>query len=326
MSKLSILLTGRRSAAPAIAVAFAMFSLSTARAFAATDWSAIQTAMHADGVVMPGDVLRFELVRQDLSMTVDGTAVPSFQVAAVSNGFVAFKPMANGHFYADGSLPTLESEMADMVPVLLTHPHIRITSIENRIINESPRLVWVHFEGTGTGTQLSGWIAAALAKIHDPQVGVTVIPGVNSIINPSQILPPKVLALFNEGFVEQLTDIFAFYLPRPNEQSIMLGNHVKAESGLGVGQSFYIQVPFSGGSDITLNIDFALRVEDLSEVQTLLRNGGFTITGQSNNFVDESRRLYFLHATASGDGFALGQVLLNIIDVIQANQAALGNR
>lgn len=326
MSKLSILRAGCGSAAAAIVVASALFSLSPARMFAATDWSAIQTNMHADGVAMPGGVLRFELVRQELSMTVDGVAVPALEVAAVSNGFVAFKQMANGQFYADGSLPTLESEMAAMVPVLLTHPHIRITSIENRIINESPRLVWVHFEGTGTGAQLSGWIAAALAKIHDPQIGVGVIPGVNSIINPAQILPPRVLALFNEGFVEQLNDIFAFYLPRPNEQSIMIGNHVRAETGLGVGQSFYIQVPFSGGSNVTLNIDFALRVEDLSQVQTLLRNGGFTITGQSNNFVDESRRLYFLHATASGDGFALGQVLLNIIDVIQANQSALGNR
>lgn len=323
MSKRSIFHLGRGSVAAAITMATALFSVSPASALAETDWSAIQTAMHADGVAMPANVLRFELVRQDLAMTVNGA---STQAAAVSNGFVAFKQMDNGQFYADGSLPTREWEMAAMIHVLLTHPHIRITSIENRIIKESPRLVWVHFEGTGDGARLSSWIAAALAAIHDPQVGVTVIPGVNNVFDPAKILPPEALAIYNRGFVEQLNDIFAFYLPRPNEHGIMLGDHIQAESGLGVGQSFYIQVPFSGGSHVTLNIDFALRVEDLSRVQTLLRNGGFTITGQSNNFVDESRRLYFLHATASGDGLTLGTVLYKIVNVIQANQTALGNR
>jgi hypothetical protein len=322
----TILQAGRTWAARAFAITLALFSLSAVKTYAATDWSAIQTIMQADGTMMPGDVLRFELLRQDLSMTVDGAAVPSYQIAAVTNGFVAFKEMAHGQFYADGSLPTQESELPGVVQALLAHAHLRITAIENRLINESPRLIWVHFEGTGTGAQLATWIAATLVRIHYPQVGVTVIPGVNNIIDPAKILPPKFLKLFDEGFVEQFTGIFAFYLPRPNESGIMLGDHVQAETGLGVGQSFYIQVPFSGGSNVTLNIDFALRVEDLIPVQNLLYNGGFTITGQGNNFVDESRRLFFLHATATGDGLALGQVLYNVIQVIQNNQNALGNR
>jgi Domain of Unknown Function (DUF1259) len=324
--RVNLLPSTRSDAARAFALAIVLFLLHTGTTFAATNWGAIQTAMKANGTVMPGDVLRFELVRQDLTMTINGTAVPAQEVASVANGFVAFKEMSNGQFYADGALPAQESEVTALQDALLKHAHIHITAMVNNLINESPKLVWVHFEASYHGEQLATWLATALDTIHSPQVGVSVVPGVNNIIDPSKILPPKVLKLFDEGFVEQLTDIFAFYLPRPNEHGIVLDNDVTAETGLGVGQSFYIQVPFSGGANVTLNIDFALRVGDLQPVETMLRAGGFTLSSQSNHFINESRHLYFVHATASGDGFSLGNTLYNVIQVIQNNQAAWGNR
>jgi hypothetical protein len=326
MTRLGSLLIVRRSVTTVFTLAVMLFLLPVQTAFAATDWSAIQTAMKANGIVFPGDVLRFELVRQDLTITVDGMTVPSYQVAAVTNGFIAFKEMRNGQFYVDGALPAQESEVTALQDALLMHANIHITAMVNHIINESPKLIWVHFEAIGSGTDLATWLATALDTIHSPQVGVAVVAGVNSIIDPSTILPPNVLTLFNEGFIEQLTDIFAFYLPRPHEHSIVLDHGVTAESGLGVGQSFYIQVPFSGGSNVTLNIDFALTAQELPAVQSMLRAGGFTLSSLSNHYVDENRRLYFLHATASGDGFALGNTLFNVIQVIQSSQSGHGNR
>jgi hypothetical protein len=188
----------------------------------------------------------------------------------------------------------------------------------NHLTNESPKLIWVHFEASDTnGTVLATWLAKVLEAIHSPQIGQVVIPGVNSIIDPSTILPPKILKLFDEGFVEQLNFIFAFYLPRPDEHEFLLSKNVTAETGLGVGQSFYIQVPFSGGSNVTLNIDFALRADELDAVQAMLRAGGFTVSSLSDHYVDENHRLYYLHASASGDGFALGTTLFNVIQLIQ---------
>jgi Domain of Unknown Function (DUF1259) len=321
MPRLSSSLIVHRLVATVFTLAVMLILLPVQTAFAATNWSAIQTAMKANGTVFPGDVLRFELVRQDLTITVDGTTVPPLEVAAVTNGFVAFKEMHNGQFYANGALPAQESEVTVLQDALLMHANIHVTAMVNHIINESPKLIWVHFEAIGSGTDLATWLAAALETIHSPQVGVSVVPGVNSIIDPSTILPPNVLTLFNEGFIEQLTDIFAFYLPRPHERSIVLGHGVTAETGLGVGQSFYIQVPFSGGTNVTLNIDFSLTSQELPAVQSMLRAGGFTLSSLSNHYVDENRRLYFLHATASGDGFAFGNTLFNVIQVIQNSSA-----
>jgi hypothetical protein len=302
--------------ARAAALAFVVFAMFSAKAFAATDWSAIQSALQADGTPMPGNVLRFELVRQTLAITVNGTAIPGYENAAVANGFVAFRPSWNGRFFADGSLPAQETELSALLAALGADPRIHVTAVAGRSVLETPKLIWVHFEANGDGASLAASLATALATLGNPQVGVTVIPGTDNVFNPASILPPKVLKLFDEGFVEQLTDIFAFYLPRPDEHEIMLGDE-RAESGLGVGQSFYIQVPFSGGSNVTLNVEFALRSEEIQPVEAALQAGGFAISSQTSNFVEDHPHLYFVHASGSGDGFALGDALFNAIEIIR---------
>ena len=308
-----------------IALALALFTLLCGRSFAATDWSAIQTALGANGVQLPGDVLRFELVRQDLTISVNGQAVPTEETAAIANGYIGFKAIGDSQFFVDGSLPAQETELSALELAIRHDSHIRITAIANNQILETPKLIWLHFEATGDGAEIATSLASALTTIHSPQINVTVIPGTNSVFNASSLLPPQFLKLFDEGFVEQLTDIFAFYLPRPDEQSISIGP-ARAETGLGVGQSFYIQIPFSGGTNqATLNIDFALRADEIQPVEDALRAGGFTISAQHNQFVDDSPRLFFVHASATGDGFSLGNTLYDVIQIIQQSSRNHGH-
>jgi hypothetical protein len=295
----------------------ALFTLFSSKSFATTDWSAIQTALGANGTEFPGDVLRFELARLDLTVTANGQTLPVNEVAEIANGYIGFKPAGDSRFFVDGSLPAQESEVSALQVALRQNSHIHITAIVNHQILITPQLVWVHFEATGDGADLATSLAAALKTIHSPQLGIIVIPGTNSVFNPSSILPPQYLKLFDEGFVEQFTDIFAFYLPRPDEHRLSVGP-VRAETGLGIGQSFYIQIPFSGGTNqATLNIDFALRADEIQPVEDELRAGGFTISAQHNQFVNDFPHLYFVHASASGDGFSLGTTLLDVIDIIQ---------
>ncbi|HUB20198.1 MAG TPA: DUF1259 domain-containing protein [Acidobacteriaceae bacterium] len=305
----------RRQLANALALAVVFFSFTPQKASAAPDWSAIQTAMGASGTEMPGNVLRFELYRSDLysSLTVNGVQP---YLGDVANGFVAFKPAYNGQIFADGSLPAQETELNGLETALRTNPHIRITGVGSHVILESPRLIWVEFEAEGNGADLAASIATALATIHSPQLNVGVIPGTDNVFDPSTILPPNFLKLFDEGFVEQMDDVFVFYLPRPDEHSINLRD-VRAEAGLGVGQSFYIEVPFEGGSNITIDIDFALRPEEVQGVEDILRAGGFTISSQANHYLDDGSNLQFVHATATGDGFNLATPLYNAIEVIR---------
>ena len=319
MPALGFVPLSRHPLAKALALAVVLFSFAGEKASAAPDWTAIQTAMGASGTEMPGNVLRFELYRSDLasSFTVNGTT-PA--LGAVANGFIAFKRSHDdgGEFFADGSLPAQESELNALETALRANTRVHITGIGSHVILESPKLIWVEFEAHGDGADLATSLATALAAIHSPQMDVGVVPGTDNVFDPSTILPPNVLKLFDKGFVEQFDLIFAFYLPRPDEHSISLDD-VRAESGLGVGQSFYIQVPFSGGSNITLDVDFALRPEEVQPVEDTLRAGGFTISSQANHYLFDDANLQFVHATASGDGFTLGGSLFSAIQLIHGN-------
>ncbi len=307
-----------RGSPTAIALVLALFTLFCSRSFAATDWSAIQAALGANGTEFPGNVLRFELSRLDLTITVGGQPLsPSSMNAAIANGFLGFKPTGGSKFFVDGSLPAQDSELVALQAALRADKRIHITAIVNHaVISVTPKLIWVHFEAKGDGAELATSLNEALKTIHNPQLGQNVIPGTNSVFDPS-LLPPEFMRLFDKGFVEQFNLIFAFYLPRPDERNITIGP-VKAETGLGIGQSFYIQIPFEGGTNnAILNIDFALRPDEIQPVEDVLRAGGFTISSQSSWFVSEYPRLYFVHASAAGDGFALGNTLLDVVRIIQ---------
>jgi hypothetical protein len=314
----------RSSVAKALALAFVFSLVFTGKTYAATDWSAIQSAMKVNGSLLPGNVLRFELVRKDLTVSVNGQVLNPFESQA-ANGFVAFKEIHDGWFFADGSLPAQESELPAVQTALRANTHIRITAITSRVINESPTLIWVHFEADGNGADLAATIATALAVMQNPQSGISVIPGTNTVIDPASILPPNFLKLFDEGYVEVLENVFAFYLPRPDENRIFLGGE-KAETGLGVGQSFYIMISVTGGTTASMDIDFALRADEVQAVEDTLRAGGFTVTSQSNWYDDDEPRLYFVHVTGSGDGFTLANTLYSVILIIQADSRRFGDR
>jgi hypothetical protein len=59
-----------------------------------------------------------------------------------------------------------------------------------------------------------------------------------------------------------------------------------------------------------------LRADEIQPVEDVLRAGGFTISSQNNWFVKDSPHFYFVHASASGDGFALGNTLLEVVNII----------
>lgn len=314
-----------RGSPRAIAVVLVLFTVICGKSFASTDWSAIQAALGADGTEFPGNVLRFELSRVDLTITVSGVAfTDERQNPAIANGFIGFKPMGGARFFVDGSLPAQDTELEALQAALRADKRIHITAIVNHAtVAVTPKIIWVHFEASGDGAELATSLNTALKTIHSPQTGTTVIPGTNSVFDPS-LLPPQFLKLFDQGFVEQFGLVFAFYLPRPDEHRITIGP-VRAETGLGIGQSFYIQIPFSGGTNAAvINVDFALRADEIQPVEDTLRAGGFTISAQNNWFVNDSPKLYFVHASAGGDGFALGNTLLDVIHIIQVK--SLQNR
>ncbi|HTZ90745.1 MAG TPA: DUF1259 domain-containing protein [Alloacidobacterium sp.] len=301
-----------------LTLTFALAAFSGGRVYAATDWSAIESAMKVNGVILPHDVMRFELVRTDIgNLTVNGQVIDENESAS---GFVSFKEIEDGNFFADGSIPVRDSELETLETALRQDTNIHITAIANRLAQETPSLLWLHFEASENGASLATSIASALATINSPQLNVFVLPGTENIISLSDI-PQQFQDLFKQGFLEQLGNSIVFYLPRPDEKRISLGR-VPAELGLGVGQSFYSTILGNVNSvTVTMDVDFALRKDEVQQVSDVLRSGGFSVTSQSNNFVDDNPSLYYVHAYATGNGFDFAQPLFTAVQIIQADSS-----
>lgn len=277
----------------------------------ATDWTLIQEALHASGICFPGNVLRVDLIRQDLSgLTINGRPVPSGEVAAIVNGFLAFKEVEPGRFYICGSLPALESELSELQSALRKTRAIQITSVAGKLSGESPHLKWVDIEVIGDGLAIATALDMALQTIQSPQLHVHASLDTHFTVDAAKLLPPQFIRLFQQGMTVQLADILAFYLPRPDERGILLRDSIPASTGLGIGQSFYIQPPsYEHGDSTAFHVDFTLREHEVQPVEDVLRAGGFAITSQSERYFGEHLHLVYVHATADGDGFALGATL-----------------
>ncbi len=66
---------------------------------------------------------------------------------------------------ADGDFVMYESEVQDVLKAL-RHANINIVAIHNHMIGEQPRVVFLHFWGTGSAADLAIGLRAALDKCN----------------------------------------------------------------------------------------------------------------------------------------------------------------
>jgi uncharacterized protein DUF1259 len=279
-------------------------SLGTARA---QDWNIIQTPLDADGLVLPGPVLHFDLVRSDISVTVNNQVLNSAEVA---NGYINFEPLQNGQYFVDGALPAQESEVPALSSALRTNTAVHISAVVNHAALEAPKLLWVHFEATGSASALTGDIAGALGVIGNPQRNVNAYP-----LRASDV-PAQFQSIFSAagGTITQLNGaVYEVVIPRPDESNYRLGA-VPASASLGVAVTFFVQ-PLSGNT-IALNSEFALDHAEVQDVIDALTKAGFKVPALHDHFLNDEKRLYFVHGFAVGDQNTLGTALLNSLPPI----------
>jgi hypothetical protein len=272
----------------------------------AQDRTTIRNALGANGLVN-GSVLHFDLVRSDLSITVNNQPVDPAEVA---NGYVNFKRLNKTTYFADGSLPAQEAEVPALEAALRKDTNIHISAVVNHAALEMPKLLWVHFEAEDTAANLTTNIAAALATINSPQKNVTAVP-----ITSSQV-PSQYQAILKQpgATITQLNGaVYEVVIGRPDESRYWLWN-VHALPALGIAETFYVQ-PLTG-STIVLNAEFALDRPEVQPVLDALKTAGFVTPALHDHFINDHERLFFLHGMAMGDVSTLANALATSLSPI----------
>ena len=271
---------------------------------AATDWKPIEQAIGKAGTIQPDGVYKIGLPRTDLHVKVGDVEVkPTLALGS----WIAFRKMA-AETMVMGDLVLTEDEVA---PVMgkLQEGHIEITALHNHLLNESPRVMYMHVGGHGEAVKLAQAIHDALALSKTPFTASAPAQ------QPEQIdLDTKQLdqALGRAGKING--GVYQFTVARA--EKIFEGEEARGAepipSSMGLATAINFQSTGSGRAAITG--DFVLLAAEVNPVIAALRANGIAVTALHSHMLDDSPHLFFMHFWANDDAAKLSRGLRAALD------------
>src|SRR6266404_7505336 len=134
----------------------------------ATAWKPVETSFGRSGKLQPDGVFKFSMPRKDLNVTVSGTSI---KAGLALGSWVAFKGDVADSMVM-GDLVLTEGEV-EPVMLKLQQGGVEITALHNHVLNESPRVMYMHIAGHGNAAKLAQAIHDALALTKTPAESAT---------------------------------------------------------------------------------------------------------------------------------------------------------
>src|ERR1041385_9169564 len=138
-------------------------AISQTTAQGSTDWKPVEMALGKAGSMQPGDVYKVSFPRSDLKVTAAGVEL---KPALALGSWVAFK--------RDGDMTVVMGDLvlteSEITPVLskLEAGGVEPTSLHFHLLNESPRVMYMHIHAMGDGVKMAQTIHDALALTKTP--------------------------------------------------------------------------------------------------------------------------------------------------------------
>ena len=267
-------------------------------AASARDWKDVADALGRAGTVQPDGAYKVSFPRGDLSVTADGVAI---KPALALGSWAAFYE-SGGHTMAMGDLVLLETEVNPVIDAL-QKGGVEQTALHNHILDETPRVMYMHFSGQGDAGAIARTLHNALGLTKTP-MGPPAAPAAAQLELPTADLDRIIgrAGKANGG-------VYQFAVPRA-EKIKEHGMEVPGSMGLATAINF--QPTGSGRAAITG--DFVLIASEVNPVIRALRAGGIAVTALHSHMLDEQPRLFFMHFWADDDAKNLATALRSALD------------
>jgi uncharacterized protein DUF1259 len=287
-----------------IAILLAAASLVQAQQSTPQEWKSVEDALGRKGSIQPGDVFKFSLPRSDMKVTVAGTPI---KAGLALGSWLAFKKVGNEAIVM-GDLVLLQSEV-EPVMIKLQQEGIEQTAVHNHLLNENPRVMYMHVAEHGDATKLASALKDALALTKTPNSPASSAKQTNLGIDTGQI--DKTLGYQGKNN----NGIYQFSVPRAESISDM-GTDIPPS--MGTATSINFQPTGNGRAAITG--DFVLIGSEVNPVIRALRENGIQVTAVHSHMLTENPRLFFMHFWANDDALKLAKGLRAAIDKTNAKK------
>lgn len=248
------------------------------------------------------NVLKVNIPRSDLKITVDGIATPT---PFGFGGWVAFTPGDHGMDVMMGDLVLTESEVNPVMSAVLENG-LDVTALHNHFFYDSPRMFYMHVHGHGTTADLAKKIQPALALIGKGAAAAT---------TPGRAIEGKMdtaaIARIIGTAGEQNGAVYKITLGRSDLTMKEMGATVNARMGLNTWAAFY-----GTDSEAVVAGDVAMLASEVTPVLTALRSRGIDIVAIHHHMTGTAPEVFFLHYWGKGPAASLATGVKSAIDLL----------
>ena len=232
-----------------------------------------------------GDVYRLGFPRTDLHVSIAGVDI---KPGLALGSWAAFAGNDNDAMVM-GDLVLLENELTSVMKKLRA-AGFDITAVHNHLLNEAPRVTYMHYMGHGKAVDLAKSLHAALAESKTP---------LDKPAPPAPSAEPPAFVKTIEDIVGSkgrfAGGVLSFGIPR----AAAITDHGMTLTGAqGVAEAINFQE--AGAGKVATTGDFVLVAEEVNPVISALEEHGIEVTALHSHMLTEQPRLFFMHFWAVG--------------------------
>jgi hypothetical protein len=263
----------------------------------------IQRLVGAQGKFDSDQNYKISLPRDDLNITVNGVKISA---AMGLTSWVSFKKVDDLTTEMQANLVLTEDQINSVMQEAIDN-HLNVVELHNHLMWESPKVMFMHIEGTGDTKTLATAVAKVFDKVKETSAGqgdfpIGEIDATNTTFNQRKL--ENIL-----GARGKISDgVYHVSIDRQPKDAI--GDAFAARTNAAA--------TFAGTEEAAvLDGDLAMQQPNLSKVLTALHKAGISVVAINQRMVNDKTNYVFLHYWGIGKPGDLAKGLRNALDASQ---------
>ena len=270
-----------------------------------TDYQSVLTTLGKKGD-FKSDVLKVNIPRNDLSVTVAGVKTPT---PFGFGGWVAFTKGSRGMDVMMGDLVLTEDEVNPVMSALLDNG-IDVTALHNHFLFDQPRVFYMHVHGHGKAADLAKKLKPAVDMISKPAAASS-----GPAVATANGLDTAKLALIVGHEGEQTGPVYKITVGRDELGLKEMGASINSRMGLNTWAAFV-----GTNDNAAIAGDVAMLPAEVTPVLKALRKNGLDVVAIHHHMLDTRPVVYFLHYWGTGPAEKLATGFKAALDQLGRSQ------